>query len=109
MIVNFIEVWTEELGSPDFQGGLGTSAMELMCNMKKTLWVTGKTYIMDSSLCALKGLVGILDIDLYGSLLAKKFRNRKKGIYGYEINAHSLKKVKMTASKNIGRVSTLIY
>ena len=52
------------------------------------MWVTGKTYIMDSSLCMLKGLSGMLDIGIYGSLLVKKFRNRKTGIYGYEINAH---------------------
>ena len=59
-----------------------------MWNMKKPLWVTGKTYIMDSSLCVLKGLVGMLDIGIYGSLLVKRFRNLKTGIYGYEINAH---------------------
>ena len=59
-----------------------------MCNMTKPLWVTGNTYIMDISLCVLKGLVGILDIGIYGSLLVKKFRNWKTCIYGYEINAH---------------------
>ena len=55
---------------------------------EKPLWVTGNTYIMDSSLCVLKGLVGMLDIGIYGSLLAKKFRNLKTDIYGYEINAN---------------------
>ena len=69
-----MEVWTKELGSKYFQGGLGTPAMELMCNMKKTLWVTGKTYIMYSSLYVLKGLVGILVRVIYGILLVKKFR-----------------------------------
>ena len=59
-----------------------------MWNMTKPLWVTGKTYIMDSSLCVLKGLFGMLDIGIYGSLLVNKFRNLKTGIYGYEINAH---------------------
>ena len=81
-----------------------------MWNMTKPLWVTGKTHIMYSSLCVLKGLVGMLDIGICGSLLAKKFRNWKTGIYGYEINAHCLKKkVIMTASQDIGRVLTLIY
>ena len=51
-----------------------------MWNMTKPLWVTGNTYIMDSSLCGLKGLVGMIDIVIYGSLLAKKFRNWKTGI-----------------------------
>ena len=83
-----MEVWTKELESQDFQGGLGVLAMELMCNMKKPLWVTVKTYIMDSSLCVLKGLFGMIDIDIYGSLLVKKFRNWKTGINRYEINAH---------------------
>ena len=36
----------------------------------------------------LKGLVGIFDIGICGSLLVKKFRNWKTGIYVYEINAH---------------------
>ena len=66
--------------------------MELVCNMTKPLWVTGKTYIMDTSLCVLKGLAFMLDIGIYGSLLVKKFRNWETGIYGYEINAHCLKK-----------------
>ena len=50
-----------------------TQAMAFMCNMKKPLRVTGKIYILDSSLCVLKGLVGMLDIVIYGSVLVKKF------------------------------------
>ena len=83
-----MEVRTEELGSQYFQGGMGSPAMTLMCNMIKPLWVTVKTHIMDSSLCVLKGLVGILDIGIYGRLLVKKYRNWKTGIHRYEINAH---------------------
>ena len=63
--------------------------MELMCNMTKPLWVTGKTYIIGSSLCVLKGLVGMIDIVIYGSLLVKKFRYWKTSIHRYEVNAHS--------------------
>ena len=81
-----MEVMKKWLGSPYFKGGLRTLAMTLMCNTKKPLWVTGKTYIMDIILCVLKGLVGMLDIGIYGSLLVKKSRNWKTGIYGYEIN-----------------------
>ena len=81
LLVSFMEVWTKELGSQDFQGGMGTPTMALMYNMTKPLWVTGKTYIMDSSLCVLKGLVGILGIDIYGRFLVKKFRNWKTGIH----------------------------
>ena len=78
--------------------------------MIKPLWVTGKTYIMDSRLCVLKGLVGMLDIGIYGRLLVKKFRNWKTGIHIYEINAHCfLNKDRITASQDIGRVLTLIY
>ena len=76
------------MGSQDFQGGMGTPAMALMCNVIKSLWLTGKTYITDSMLCVLKGLVGMIDIGIYGSLLEKKFRNWKIGIHRYEINAH---------------------
>ena len=77
--------------------------------MTKSLWVTGKTYIVDSRLCVLKVLVGMLDIGIYGILLVKKFRNWKTGIHRYEINAHYLKqKNRMTASQDIGRVLTLI-
>ena len=80
----------KELVSQDFQGGLGVLAMELMYNTTKPLWVTGKTYIMDRSLYVLKGLFGMIYIDIYGSLLVKKFRNWKTGIHIYEINAHCL-------------------
>ena len=51
-----------------------------MWNMTKPLCVTGNTYIMDSGLCVLKGLVDMLDIGIYGSSLVKKFRNWKTGI-----------------------------
>ena len=56
--------------------------------MTKPLWVIGKTYIIDSSLCVLKRLVGMIDKGIYGSLLVKKFRNWKTGTHRYEINAH---------------------
>ena len=36
----------------------------------------------------LKGLVDMLDIDIYDSVLVNKFRNWKTGIYGYKINDH---------------------
>ena len=49
----------------------------------------------------LRGLVDMLDIGIYGSLLAKKFRNLKTGIYGYEINAHCFKIVVINASQDI--------
>ena len=83
-----MKVRTNKLRSQDFQGVLGTPAMKLMCNMTKPFWVIGKTYIMESSLCALKGLIGMLDTVIYGSLLVKKFRNGKKGIHRYETNPH---------------------
>ena len=54
-----------------------TPAIELMCDMTKPLWVTSKTYIIDSGQCVLKGLVGMLDKVIYGSLLVKNFRNWK--------------------------------
>ena len=78
-----MKVQTKELGSQYFQVILGTPDIELMCNMTKPLWVTGKTYILEGSLCVLKGLVGMLDIGIYGSLLVKKFRNWKTGIHRY--------------------------
>ena len=72
---------------------MGKLAMELMYNMIKPLCVTFKTYIMDISLCVLKGSFGMIDIGIYGRLLVKKFRNWKTGIHRYEINAHSLRKI----------------
>ena len=47
--------------------------------MTKTLWVTSNTYIMDSGLCVFNGLVGMLDIGIYGSLLVNKFIKWKTG------------------------------
>ena len=81
-----MEVRMKDLGSQYFHVVLETPAMEFMCNMKKPLWVIGKTYILDISLCVLKGLVGMFDTGKYGSLMSKKFRNQKTGIHGYEIN-----------------------
>ena len=105
-----MEVRTKELGSQYFQGELGKLAMEFMYNMTKQLWVTGKTYIMDSSLCVIKGLVGMIYRGIYGSLLVKKFRNWKTGIHRYETNAHFfLNKEIINASQDIGRVLTFIY
>ena len=75
-----MEVRTNKLGSPYFQGRMGTPDMAFLCIMTKPLWVTGNTYIMDNSLYVLKGLVGIIDINIYGSLLTKRFRNMKTGI-----------------------------
>ena len=46
---------------------------------------------MDVSLRVLKRLVGMIDIGIYGSILVRKFRNWKIGIYGYESNAHFYK------------------
>ena len=43
---------------------------------------------MEIRLCVLKGLFGMIDIGIYGSLLVKKFRNWKTGIHTYKINAH---------------------
>ena len=36
----------------------------------------------------LKGLVDMLAIGVYGSVLVNTFRNRKTGICGYKINDH---------------------
>ena len=73
----------KDLGSPYFQIVMGTPAMSFMCNMKKTLWVTGKTPTMDSSLCMLKVLVVMIEIGFYISMLVKKFRNWKTDTYRY--------------------------
>ena len=58
---------------------------------EKKLLVTGKTKIVDSSSCVLKGLVGMLEIGIYGRVLVKNFVDCKTGIYGHEINAHCFK------------------
>ena len=44
----------KELGSTGFQGGLGKPTMALMWNTRKPLWLTGKTTMVESSLCVLK-------------------------------------------------------
>ena len=49
----------EGVGKSRFSRRTGDTGHEL-------LWVTGKTYIMESSLCVLKGLVGMLDISNNG-------------------------------------------
>ena len=85
-----MEVRLKELGSPYFPRRMGKMAMELMCNMTKPLWLTGKRAIIEINLHVLKGLVGMLDLGIYGSVLVKTFRSWKTCICGYEINAHWL-------------------
>ena len=40
-----------------------------MCNITKTLWVTGKKAITGGSLYVLKGLVGMLGIGIYANVV----------------------------------------
>ena len=65
--------------------------MALMWNLKKLLLVTGKTTVVDSSSCVLKGFFGVLEIGIYVRVLVKNFVDCKTGIYGHEINAHCFK------------------
>ena len=104
-----MEVWTKELESTYFQREMGTPARALMCNTKKTLCVTGKKYIVYSSLYVLKELVDMLDIGIYGILLVKKFRNLENSYLRILDQCPLFKKPRMTASQEIGRVLTLMY
>ena len=64
---------------------------------------------MDNSLCVLKGLVGMLDIGIYCSLLAKSLEIGKQVFTDMKSMHIVKKKVIMPASQDIGRVLTLIY
>ena len=78
----------EGVGKSIFSNSTGDNDHDIDREYETSLWGTGDTKIMDSSVSVLKGLVDILGIGIYGSVLVKKFRNWKKGIYVYEINAH---------------------
>ena len=62
--------------------------MSLMWRMKKPLWRTGKTVIMDSGFYVLRGFIGIFDKFFCGSTVVKKCRYWLTVIYGDGINPH---------------------
>ena len=66
--------------------------MEFLCSMAKPLWITRKTVIMDSGFFVLKGLIGMYERGLYGSVVVNKHIYWPPGIYGDQINAHFEKK-----------------
>ena len=68
----------EGVGKYRFSRSTGEPTMTLMWNTKKPLWLTGKTTIMYSSLCLLKGLFGMLEIGIYGRVLVKKSRKKQR-------------------------------
>ena len=75
--------------------------MQLMWRVVKTLWVTGKTLIIDSGLFVLGFLIDMIYKGVYGSTLVKKRRYFPTGIYEDGINYHCerRKNVIMTLSK----------
>ena len=62
--------------------------MLLIWNMNKPLWVTGKTVIIESGFCVLKGFIGMYGRGVYGSAGANKRIYWPSGIYVDQINAH---------------------
>ena len=65
--------------------------MALIWRMTKSLRGTGKTVIMNSGFCVLKGLIGMCKIGVYISPGAKKPRYWPSGIYGDKIINHNEK------------------
>ena len=48
--------------------------MSLMRRVTKPLWGTGNKVLVDNGFCVLRGLVGVFEIIIYVSALAKKHR-----------------------------------
>ena len=68
------------------------STMSLIWRMNKLLWGTGKMVIVFNGFCVIKGLIGMYDIGVYGSAVAKTCRYRPAGIYGDRTNGNFEKK-----------------
>ena len=76
------------VGKSIFSNSTGDTDHNIDTEYEKSFWGTGNTTIMDSSVCVLKGLVGILGIGKYGSVLVKNIRNWKKRYLRICIKAH---------------------
>ena len=68
----------EGVGKSVFSNSTGENYHDIDIEYEKPLWVTGNTAIMDSSVCVLKGWVGILGISTYVSVLVKSLEIGKK-------------------------------
>ena len=66
----------------------GTSTMSLICIMKKSLWGTGKKFIMDSGSCEFRGFIDLFERGLYGIALVNNNIYWPTGIYGDGIITH---------------------
>ena len=54
-----------------FETSIHIKAVGIMLRIDRELWSTGKAVIMNSSFGALKGLLVMVNIDMYGSSLIK--------------------------------------
>ena len=66
--------------------------MVFIWRITKPCWGTGKTVIMDSYFCVLKGLIYVFDGGLYGIALVNKIIYSRTIMYGYGTNSNLEKK-----------------
>ena len=76
MVVFFVELVegkyrTTERGKPEFEADYGATG-GLIMRMKNPLFGTGKTVVMDSGFCVMRGLVGMLAHGVYGTTVINK-------------------------------------
>ena len=78
MVLFFVELVCgkdrpKEIGKPEFEGAYGATG-GMMVWMKEPLFGTGKSVVMDSGFCALKGIEGMLAHWVYGTTVIKEKR-----------------------------------
>ena len=69
-----------------FETSTNMKIVELMLQLNRALWSTGKSVIMEIMLCLLKELLLMIKWGCYESALIKKRRYWTKGVHGYDIN-----------------------
>ena len=62
--------------------------MEILLQLTKPVWFTGKVFVLESGFCVLQALVELEKIGLFAVALIKKHRYWPKYVPGNEIIAH---------------------
>ena len=76
------------MGRPEPETSSNTKMVVLMLQLDISQWRTGKTVIMESALCFIKGLLEIRKRGVYGGALIKKRHYWTRSVNGEGINEY---------------------
>ena len=74
------------MGVSKFETSPNMNTVELMIQLIRAIWITGKVIIMVRRFCVIKGLLEVINRGFYGSALIKKMRYYHNRVNVYCIN-----------------------